>query len=411
MSKTLRAVAMEDMPMPAVDAGRPCASADDLARDVYGLLGISLDAVNFPDLLRSVERAVAQTSPFLISTPNVNFLINSQQNAEFRESILQSDTCLADGMPLIWIAKLLRVPINERIAGSDLFGRLKSAAGRSRPIRIFLLGGADGVAETVREKLNAEKCGLQCVGVLNPGFGTIEEMSSAPIIDAINSSRPDLLAVFFGAQKAQTWLMQNHHRLQAPVRAQFGATINFEAGTVKRAPRFMRSTGFEWLWRIKEEPYLWRRYWSDGRALLKLMLTCVLPLMINARLQRRKPGGLSTLLQEGRNSCTVHLTGDAIAQNVGQAISQFRTALDTRKQVIVDISGVRSIDSRMFGLFLMVKKTLASRGMGLSLVGASVELRRSFRLNRFEFLLSGECDTDRTAGSPSFATKSFQVQK
>ena len=394
--------------MPAVEVREASTASDDLARDVYGLLGISLDAVNFPDLLHSVEEAVAHASPFLISTPNVNFLINSQENSEFRESILQSDMCLADGMPLIWIAKLLQVPINERIAGSDLFGRLKSAASRSRPIRIFLLGGADGVAESVRNKLNAERCGLECVGVLNPGFGTIEEMSTAPIIGAINASRPDLLAVFFGAQKAQTWLMHNHHRLQASVRAQFGATINFEAGTVKRAPPFMRSTGFEWLWRIKEEPYLWRRYWSDGRALLKLMLTCVLPLMIDARLRQHKPNGLSIKLQEEPNTCIVHVAGDAVAQNVDQAISHFRNALNGRKQLVVDLSEVRSIDSRMFGLFLMVKKTLASRGMRLGFVGASAELRRIFRLNRFEFLLSGERDTDSSIGASSLRPIAFR---
>ena len=408
MSKTLPSVAREDATMPAVEVREASTASDDLARDVYGLLGISLDAVNFPDLLHSVEEAVAHASPFLISTPNVNFLINSQENSEFRESILQSDMCLADGMPLIWIAKLLHVPINERIAGSDLFGRLKSAASRSRPIRIFLLGGADGVAESVRNKLNAERCGLECVGVLNPGFGTIEEMSTAPIIGAINASRPDLLAVFFGAQKAQTWLMHNHHRLQASVRAQFGATINFEAGTVKRAPPFMRSTGFEWLWRIKEEPYLWRRYWSDGRALLKLMLTCVLPLMIDARLRQHKPNGLSIKLQEEPHTCIVHVAGDAVAQNVDQAISHFRNALNGRKQLVVDLSEVRSIDSRMFGLFLMVKKTLASRGMRLGFVGASAELRRTFRLNRFEFLLSGERDTDSSIGASSLRPIAFR---
>ena len=408
MSKILPSVAVEDVTMPAVEFGEGSTAGDDLARDVYGLLGISLDAVNFPGLLRAVEEAVAQASPFLISTPNVNFLINSQANPGFRESILQSDTCLADGMPLIWIAKLLQVPINERIAGSDLFGRLKSGASRSRPIRVFLLGGADGVAEIVCKKLNAENCGLQCVGVLNPGFGTIEEMSAAPIIDAINASRPDLLAVFFGAQKAQAWLMHNHHRLQASVRAQFGATINFEAGTVKRAPLFIRSTGFEWLWRIKEEPYLWRRYWSDGRALLKLMLTCVLPLMIEARLRRREPAELSIKLQEGPNACTVHLRGDAVVQNIDRAISQFRNALNVRKPLIVDLSDVRSIDSRMFGLLLMVKKTLAGRGMRLNFVGASAELRRAFRLNRFEFLLSKECDTDSSVGASSLRPIAFR---
>jgi N-acetylglucosaminyldiphosphoundecaprenol N-acetyl-beta-D-mannosaminyltransferase len=410
MLKIVPSTPAENSTVPAIDMGPASMVTDDLSRRVYGLLGISLDAVSFPYLLQSVEKAVAQASPFLISTPNVNFLIASQANSEFRESILQSDACLADGMPLIWIAKLLQVPINERIAGSDLFGRLKSAVGRSRPIRIFLFGGADGVAETVCKKINAEKGGLHCVGVLNPGFGTIEEMSSTPIIDTINASRPDLLAVFFGAQKAQTWLMHNHHRIQAPVRAQFGATINFEAGTVKRAPYLLRSTGFEWLWRIKEEPYLWRRYWSDGQALLKLMVICVLPLMIDACLRRRTPGGLFIELQVGQGDCTVRLAGDAVAQNVDYAISHFRNALNGRKSIIIDVSEVRSIDSRMFGLLLMVKKILATRGMRLSFVGASPELRRIFQLNRFEYLLSRECDTE--VNRPfQFAANSAQVEK
>jgi len=129
--------------------------------------------------------------------------------------------------------------------------------------------------------------------------------------------------------------------------------------------------------------------------------------MIDARLRRRKPGGLSSKLQEEPNTCTVYLAGDAVAQNVGQAISDFRNALNGRKHLIVDISEVRSIDSRMFGLLLMVKKILASRGMRLSFVGASPELRRTFRLNRFEFLLSEERDTD-TSGSLTFRPLAFR---
>jgi len=105
------------------------ARTDDLSRNVFGFLGLSLDAINFASLLQSMEATAGNASPFLISTPNVNFLVTSQRNSEFRESVLLSDMCLADGMPLIWMAKLLKIPINERIAGSDLFGRLKSANG------------------------------------------------------------------------------------------------------------------------------------------------------------------------------------------------------------------------------------------------------------------------------------------
>ena len=363
------------------------ASTDDLSRNVYGLLGLSVDAIDFATLLQSLEAATERASPFLISTPNVNFLVTSQRNSEFRESVLLSDLSLADGMPLIWIAKLLRIPISERIAGSDLFGRLKSMAGKAHRLKIFLIGGADGVAETVRKKLNAEKCGLECVGVLNPGFGTTEEMSAKPIIDTINSAQPDLLAVSFGAEKAQAWLMHNHRRLRAPIRAQFGATFNFEAGVVKRAPHFLRSTGFEWLWRIKEEPYLWRRYWNDGKVLFELMITCVLPLVIDARWRRREPNGLFVRVKEDAHTCVVDLSGDAVGLHADRAIPYFRNVLNTGKQVTVDISKTRSIDPRFFGLFLMVRKHLASQGEHLSFTGVSHETRRMFRLNRFEFLL------------------------
>ena len=361
--------------------------AEDLSRNVFGLLGLALDAVDFSTLLQSMEVAAGNALPFLISTPNVNFLVTSQRNGEFRESVLLSDLCLADGMPLIWIAKLLKIPINERIAGSDLFGRLKSTNNIVRRLRVFLLGGADGVAATVCEKLNAQRGGLECVGVLNPGFGTIEEMSTTQIIDKINASRPDLLAVFFGAEKAQQWLIHNHHHLHPPIRAQFGATINFEAGTVKRAPRFLRSTGFEWLWRIKEEPHLWRRYWNDGKVLFQLLATSVLPLIIAARRTRGKADDLSIYSNEDLTSVTLCLSGAAVALNVDKAIHHFRNALSTGKQITIDVLKTQSIDPRFFGLFLMVRKQLASQGKELTFTGVSPGVRRIFRLNRFEFLL------------------------
>lgn len=364
---------------------------DDLARKVYGVLGIPVDAIDFPVLLKSMETAAGNSVPFLISTPNVNFLVTSHQNSEFRESILLSDLSLADGMPLLWIAKLLRIPINERIAGSDLFGRLKSTSGMVRRLRVFLLGGAEGVAATVGEKLNAERCGLECVGVLYPGFGTVEEMSTNHIIDTINSSRADLVAVFFGAEKAQRWLVHNHHRLDAPIRAQFGATINFEAGTVKRAPHLLRSTGFEWLWRIKEEPYLWRRYWSDGKALFRLLATCVLPLAIAVRWNNRGKTGDFTIRSSEDTTCvTVDLSGSAITSHVDKAIAGFRAALHAGKQITVDFSNVDRVDQRFLGLLLMVRKQLASQGSQLKVTGVSLRIRRIFRLNKFDFLLPQE---------------------
>jgi N-acetylglucosaminyldiphosphoundecaprenol N-acetyl-beta-D-mannosaminyltransferase len=380
--------------------GRTGEVADDFSRKVYGLLGIPVDAIDSADLLELIEAAADNAAPCLISTPNVNFLVKSLENAEFRESMLLSSLCLVDGMPLIWIAKLLRIPIFERIAGADLFGRLKSTNGAIRRLRVFLLGGADGVAAAVGRILNSEQGGLECAGVLNPGFGTIDDMSSGEIIEAINASRSDLLAVFFGAEKAQAWLMRNHRRLRVPVRAQFGATINFEAGTVKRAPSFLRNSGFEWLWRIKEEPYLWRRYWSDGWVLLWLLLTCVVPLSIAVRWSARKHRDLSIVEREDLARVTIALSGSATEGHVDKAISCFRNALASNKHINLDVSNTQSVDPRFFGLFLMVRKQLASRGRDLRFTGVTPQMRRTFQRNRFEFLLSDRDQSPPVSAPP-----------
>ena len=156
---------------------------------------------------------------------------------------------------------------------------------------------------------------------------------------------------------------------------------------VPSAPPMLRSTGFEWLWRIKEEPYLWRRYWSDGRALFAMLITCVLPLMLTER-RMRNVNKLSIERREDHGSVTIALSGAAVAAHVDGAIEPLRDALDSGKRLIVDVSNTQYIDARFFGLFLMVRKQLASRGQKLLFTGASADLRRIFRLNKFEFLLS-----------------------
>jgi N-acetylglucosaminyldiphosphoundecaprenol N-acetyl-beta-D-mannosaminyltransferase len=381
---------------------------DELSRQVFGILGIPIDAMGLLPSLRTLEAAVENRETFLLSTPNVNFLVYSQVERQFRESLLMSDLCLVDGMPIVWIARLLGVPIKDRVSGADLFDALKFADRYDRRFGVFLFGGADEVSARVGKTLNAQSRGLKCVGTLNPGFGTVDEMSSGQIIEAINASGADILAVFLSAKKAQAWLLQNHDRLRIPVRAQFGATINFEAGTIKRAPPFLRSAGLEWLWRIKEEPYLWRRYWADGQSLLRLLLTCALPLTVDSLWTRlrgvRTGGGLRIELREDDHSVVVQLFGLAIAVHIDEAIGAFREALGKKKAIDVDVSGASMFDPRFFGLLLMVRKQLRRRGQALRFIEVPPAISRAFRWNRFEFLLSNEIggmeDPGRTAQRP-----------
>ncbi len=256
------------------------ARRDDISREVFCILGVPVDAIGMPSLLRCIDRAAARKKPFVISTPNLNFLVQSQSDPEFRESLLLSDLCLPDGMPIVWIARLSGIPIKHRVAGADILNALKTKRNPTRPLQVFLFGGADGVAAAACSALNREPERLSCVGWLYPGFGTVDDLSRDNIVREINSCNADFLVASLGAQKGQLWLRRNHDRLRIPIRAHLGASINFEAGTVARAPLIMQKNGLEWLWRVKEEPYLWRRYWYDGKVLLRLLITRVLPVAI-----------------------------------------------------------------------------------------------------------------------------------
>jgi N-acetylglucosaminyldiphosphoundecaprenol N-acetyl-beta-D-mannosaminyltransferase len=369
------------------------AGHDDLARQVYCVLGIPIDAIEMTEMLGALRSAAGHASPFLVSTPNLNFLVNSRSNPEFRESLLRSNLCPTDGAPIVWISRLLGIPIKNRIAGSDIFEALKTHPASGRPLRIFVFGGTEKVVSTLSRRLNSEGSGLTCVGWVCPGFVSVEELSADHFIDQINASAADFLVVALGAIKGQQWLLRNHGRLQIPLRCHLGATINFQAGAIKRAPDIVQKLGLEWLWRIKEEPYLFGRYWHDGSMLLRLLLTHILPLAMSSRLQgsraRRRHDFVIVPVQNVKR-VTLQLSGDATAKSVPEAISAFRQAIAGGRPVEVNMSRVSRVDPRFFGLLLMLRKTLKDNGLTLTFVGISAALARQFEHSGLEYLLTPE---------------------
>jgi N-acetylglucosaminyldiphosphoundecaprenol N-acetyl-beta-D-mannosaminyltransferase len=279
---------------------------------------------------------------------------------------------------------------------------------------VFMFGGGEGMADTAGRALNARGCTVNCVGSLYPGFGSLDDMSNAEVIDAINASRAGFLVVALGAEKGQAWLLRNHDRIGVPVRAHLGAVINFQAGSVKRAPGVMQKTGLEWLWRIKEEPRLWRRYLKDGKALTQLLFTRVLPLAVSAQLAKVAPSRsqvFATSVTQDHGSVVVKLAGHALGPQIGLAIEGFRDALALAKgEVVVDLQDVKAVDQRFLGLLLMLRKSLAAQRASLKVVGASRSVARSFRLNQVSHLLSGDGERrftvvrdQRPAASPPLA--------
>src|SRR5579863_2565877 len=152
-------------------------SQSNLMRSVYCILGMPIDAVNMATVVRSVDQASNNRTPLLLSTPNLNFLVGSLSDPEFRESLLDSDLCPPDGAPIVWIARLLGLPVKERVAGSDLLDVLRNRHPEMARLTVFLFGGAKGVADAAARRLNAQSCGLTCVGTMDPGFCEVDQMS------------------------------------------------------------------------------------------------------------------------------------------------------------------------------------------------------------------------------------------
>ena len=153
----------------------------------------------------------------------------------------------------------------------------------------------------------------------------------------------------------------------------------------------MQQFGLEWLWRIKEEPHLWRRYWNDGFVLLRLLFARVLPLAIAIRLHRLRAKQAADLLinrSQHDQSTLISLCGVATESHIQNAISYFQEALTAHQNVIIDLSDTCFIDARFFGLLLMLRKQLKRQGAKLMFSGVSPAIRRIFRLNELGFLLS-----------------------
>lgn len=371
-------------------------SAPDFNRNVHCLLGVPFDVTGLASAVSRVEQAVIQRKPLFISTPNLNFLVACQTDTSFRDSVIHSELSLADGMPVVWLARLLNIPITERVAGSTLFEALRKrpAAPGTPLISVFFFGGPDGVAQMAGDRLNEEAdASMRCVGTQSPGFGSVQNMSDKAILNHINNSGVDFIVVSLGARKGQAWIEHNRASLQAPVISHLGAVVNMVAGAIQRAPIWMQRTGLEWLWRIKEEPALWRRYFDDGMALLRLLTTRILPLAWISRRARPSPSQIEAAniaTSESTEGLRVTLTGPWVAENLGRLRQTFADASAKQQPVSLDLSAMTFADSAFFGLLLLLYGHQARIGLALHITSATRVVRRLAYFSGVGFLLGSE---------------------
>lgn len=328
------------------------------------LLGLPFDAVTLKEAAAIISESIEQQTPCFVSTPNLNFTVMAQDDPEFYNSVIESDLVVADGMPLIWVAKLLNLPIEERVAGSDLFAYLSNQP-RERKIRVFFFGGESGIAEKAHHELNKTSPGMESCGFYDPGFVSIEAMSSQSIIEHINTCEPDFIVVALGAKKGQRWIMQNRDSLNAPVISHLGAVINFVAGSVQRAPEKWQRFGIEWLWRIKQEPKLYKRYFGDGLRFIQMLLTQTFPLSIyRKKLERNVDASNAEVLADTlahHEDFMVSLKGNISAEQLPELDSAFKTALEKNKNIIIDGQNIQNLSMDVLAGLMILQGRLRNQ--------------------------------------------------
>ena len=235
--------------------------------------GVPLSPLTRGEAVDRIDALVVRRQPSFFITANLHYAMLTAEVPGLAAVNDRADFILADGAPLVVASRRTTHPVPERVAGSDL---IYDRAGRAADQRhgVSLRGGPPGVAAEARRRLEARYPGLQVVGTICPTADQLTEPRVQEVIEQVRSARPDILFVALGQPKGEFWINQHLDALGVPVVAQVGATLDFVAGRVQRAPQLLQRTGLEWAFRIYTDPRrLAPRYWRNARFLALRLLS------------------------------------------------------------------------------------------------------------------------------------------
>lgn len=236
------------------------------------LLNTYVNNVNMDETISEIGRLIRLRKKSYIVAINVDVVIKIENDEYLKRIVDNADMVLVDGMPLVWIAKLYKNPVKKKISGSDLIPLLCKEAAKEG-YSIFILGGKDGVANKAKEKLEEQFANIKIVGTYAPPFGFEKNQYELDRINSIISSvKADILIVCLGCPKQEKFIYENIAKYNATVSICAGATVDFLAGSIKRAPKWMSEHGLEWLYRFRQEPKrLFKRYFVDDVKIFGLI--------------------------------------------------------------------------------------------------------------------------------------------
>lgn len=234
-------------------------------------MNTEVDNFTMDEAIEAIDRLIQQDKNSYVVTPNIDHIVRLETDENLQRVYANADIILTDGKPMIWMSKLYGTPIKEKVSGSDLFPRLCKLA-TEKNYRVFLLGAAEGVAVKAASNLQKKFPGLMIAGTYSPPFGfEKDEEEIQHIIQIVTAAKPHILIVGLGCPKQENFIYNYRNELKVPVSLGLGASIDFEAGILKRAPKWMADHGFEWLYRVVQDPKrMAKRYFVDDAKIIRL---------------------------------------------------------------------------------------------------------------------------------------------
>jgi N-acetylglucosaminyldiphosphoundecaprenol N-acetyl-beta-D-mannosaminyltransferase len=232
---------------------------------------IHADVVDFNGAVDAIVALCRAGNGGTVLTPNVDHVVMAEHDDALKAAYDDASLSLTDGKPLVWLASAMGRPVPQKISGSDLIRPLVARAA-TEGLRCFFFGGKDGIATRAAEILVAEHPGLIVAGCHSPPFGfERDDATDLAAVDVVLAAKPDLLFVALGAPKQELWMHKHRVALAPAVSLGIGASLDFIAGAVKRAPSWMSNVGLEWVYRIGQEPKrMAERYLVRDRAIVSI---------------------------------------------------------------------------------------------------------------------------------------------
>src|SRR5271167_293357 len=229
----------------------------------FRVLGVSVHAVQIPDVVLQVERWIGErTSGRFITFTGMHGVTEAHRDPRLKEIHNAADLVVPDGMPLVWLGRRHGYPLRRRVYGPEFMETFCRTTGAR--YRHFFYGGGPGIAEQLAANLQ-RRYGIGVAGIYAPPFRSLTEEEEDEVAELVRATAPDLLWVGLSTPKQERWMHAQRNRLGVPVMLGVGAAFDFHTGRMKQAPAWMRERGLEWLFRLMAEPRrLWRRYLVGG---------------------------------------------------------------------------------------------------------------------------------------------------